>query len=73
MNTFITIAQIASAIFLILAILAQNRGSGLSATFGGSGGFYRSKRGMEKILSYTTIVLVVIFLSTSFLSSLLNK
>lgn len=60
--------QIIVAAFLVIAILLQNRGQGLSSSFGGGGEFYRSKRGLEKILFRATIVLGCLFL----LSSILN-
>jgi preprotein translocase subunit SecG len=59
------IAQIIIAILLMLAILLQNRGVGLSGIFGGGGDIYRTKRGLEKKLFVLTIVLAVIFLSIS--------
>lgn len=55
------IAQAVVAVLLVVAILLQNRGSGLGGTFGGDfGGFY-TKRGFEKFLLYVTIVLAVVF------------
>ncbi|MEA3449581.1 MAG: preprotein translocase subunit SecG [Patescibacteria group bacterium] len=53
--------QIAIAIALIVVILMQNRGAGVSGLFGGGGNVYASKRGLEKKLFYTTIVLSVCF------------
>ncbi len=47
------------SIFLMLAILFQARGAGLSATFGGDSSVYRSRRGIEKRLFQFTILLVV--------------
>lgn len=61
METFLKITQVIFSVLLALAILSQNRGSGLSAMFGGEGGFYRSKRGAEKVLSVATIVLAVLW------------
>ncbi len=57
----IQIAQVIIAILLMLAILFQNRGAGLSGVFGGSGDVFRSKRGAEKMLFNATIVLAVLF------------
>ena len=65
MQSFFLILQVIIAILLSVSILAQQRGSGLSATFGGSGGFYTSKRGAEKVLSTATIVLAVLFVANS--------
>lgn len=59
------IIQIAVAVLLMLSILLQNRGVGLSGIFGGSGNIYRTKRGLEKKLFVATIVLSVIFFLVS--------
>lgn len=58
----ISIIQAIVSIFLIAAILLQNRGSGLSAAFGGDFGGYHTKRGFEKFLFYFSIILSVIFI-----------
>ncbi len=59
------VVQVVVSILLVLSVLAQQRGTGLSATFGGSGGFYTSKRGAEKFLMVATIVLAFIFVANS--------
>ena len=62
----ITIIQLILAVFLIVAILLQQRGSGLSGAFGGSeGGAYSTRRGIEKILFASTIVIAVLFFGVS--------
>lgn len=65
--TAIKIAQVIVSILLIVAILLQNRGAGLGSAFGGSGGVYLTKRGLEKKLFLVTIILAVIFFALSFL------
>ena len=65
MMFWIKIAQIVVAILLMAAILMQNRGAGLGGVFGGSGGVYLTKRGLEKKLFIATIVLAVIFILLS--------
>ncbi len=67
MKTFLEIFQIAVSILLILSILSQQRSAGLSATFGGSGGFHVSKRGAEKVLFNLTIIFAVLFVASSVL------
>ncbi|MDO8668650.1 MAG: preprotein translocase subunit SecG [bacterium] len=67
------IAQIIIAVSLMLAILLQNRGVGLSGIFGGSGNVYRTKRGIEKKLFILTIILGVLFFSISLAVMLLYK
>ncbi len=62
---WIKIAQIVVAVLLMLAILMQNRGAGLGGVFGGSGGVYLTKRGLEKKLFMATIVLAAIFILLS--------
>lgn len=61
MRTALAIVQIIISALLVGAILLQQRGTGLSATFGGEGNIYRTKRGLEKALFAATVVLVVIF------------
>lgn len=73
MKTFFQIIQILISILLTLFILMQSRGAGLSAAFGGTGGFYTSKRGVEKILYQTTVVLAVLFLLISFVTALVHE
>lgn len=58
------IAQLILAVLVIVSILLQQQGSGLGAAFGGEGNFYRSKRGLEKILFYATIVFIVLFVAS---------
>lgn len=65
MRTILFVSQIAISILLALSILVQQKGAGLSATFGGTGGFYTTKRGAEKVLSIATIVLAVLFVANS--------
>jgi len=62
MNT-ISIFQATIAVLLIVAILLQNRGTGLGAAFGGDfGSSYHTKRGIEKFLMHATIVLGALFI-----------
>ncbi|PIZ76176.1 preprotein translocase subunit SecG [Candidatus Peregrinibacteria bacterium CG_4_10_14_0_2_um_filter_38_24] len=65
MQTILTTVQIVLSILLSVAILTQQRGTGLSSTFGGSGTFYTSKRGAEKVLFHATIVLGILFVANS--------
>jgi len=67
--TGIKIIQIIIAILLMASVLLQNRESGLSSAFGGSGSnVYMTKRGADKFLFYATIVLAVIFFGLSLLA-----
>jgi preprotein translocase subunit SecG len=60
----IAIIQIILSIVIITLILLQERSSGMSGLLGGSGeGYYQARRGMEKLIFYSTIVLAVIFVA----------
>ena len=61
MRTTLLISQAIFAVLLAISILLQQRGAGLSSTFGGTGGFHTSKRGAEKFLERATIILGLLF------------
>lgn len=58
----VQIGLIVVSLLLTLSILLQSRGTGLGGIFGGSGAIYRTKRGVEKVLFYATIVLAILFI-----------
>ena len=58
---FLLITQAVVAVLLSIAILLQNRGSGLGGAFGGDLGGYYTKRGFERFLVYATVFLAVTF------------
>ena len=68
MNPFLAVGQIIVSLSVIAAILLQNRGTGLSSTFGGDSAVYRSRRGIERRLWQFTIVLLVLFVLFSLAS-----
>ena len=61
MNPILAIGQILISIALVVAILMQARGTGLSGTFGGDSAVYRSRRGVERRLWQFTILLLVLW------------
>jgi protein translocase SecG subunit len=66
MKQIISIIQIATALLIIILTLVQDRGEGLSSTFGGEGGgFQQGRRGIEKIMHWTTIAGLIVFAATS--------
>jgi len=52
---------VGSGILMILSILLQQRGASLGAGFGSSGELYTTRRGLDKSLFDTTVVLAVVF------------
>lgn len=68
MDRIIPIAQVIVSLLLIGLILIQERSAGLSGLMGGEGGgFYQTRRGMERVAFIATIVLVVAFLGLALL------
>lgn len=72
MKSAITIVHIVISVLLVAVVLLQQQGSGLSATFGGDGNVFRTKRGIEKILFYATIVLGTLFLAVGLANILIS-
>jgi len=62
MLKFFYFAQLFLSILLIISILLQNKGTGLSATFGGDFSGFHTKRGLEKFLTIATAVLGGLFI-----------
>jgi preprotein translocase subunit SecG len=60
-NPVMAAGQILVSIALMLSVLLQARGAGLSGTFGGDSAVYRSRRGIEKRLFQFTIILGALF------------
>lgn len=67
MKLLLEYSHVIVSILLILSILSQNRSSGMGAALGGAGGggFYAGRRGAEKVLFYSSIVLSVLFVGIS--------
>ncbi|MBI2640863.1 MAG: preprotein translocase subunit SecG [Candidatus Sungbacteria bacterium] len=68
----INIAQVIISVLLVITILLQQRGGGLSPVFGGEGGVYRTRRGVERMIFAATIVLSILFLATAILNILIR-
>lgn len=64
MNAY-TIIQMVLAVLLVITIILQSRGSKNGMTFGGSGETYRAKKGIERVLFYSTIVFAALFAAVS--------
>ena len=71
MEVFLPIAQIVVSIFLIAAILLQQRGTALGSAFGDSGGFYATRRGIQKKFLWATIILGALFIILALLNLIL--
>ena len=71
MEKFLPIAQIIVAVFLIVFILLQQRGTALGSAFGGEGGFYATRRGIQKKIFWATAVFGVLFVVLALLNLIL--
>jgi preprotein translocase subunit SecG len=67
---YLRIVQIVVSVALIFVLLVQAKGSGLGGVFGGEGGIYKTRRGVEKTLFQVTIGLSIAFFVVSMISVL---
>lgn len=63
-GSFLEIMIFISAILTILLILLQTRGATLGAGSGSSSELYTTRRGLEKSIFITTIIMIVIFVAS---------
>lgn len=68
----LSILQVIIALLLIVCVVLQSRGNSGGIAFGGGTESYRSKRGLEKVLFYATIILAAFFALVSILA-LINQ
>ena len=67
------VIQIIISLTIIALVLLQTKGAGLGGIFGGDGGVYRTRRGIEKTLYQATITLTVVFFLISLVSVALSS
>ncbi|MFZ5376800.1 MAG: preprotein translocase subunit SecG [Patescibacteria group bacterium] len=61
MKAGLLILQIVLAVMITAAVLLQAQGSGLGATWSGGGETYHTRRGLEKVIFYFTIIAILLF------------
>lgn len=74
MTTILSVIQIIISVALVIVILFQTQAAGLGGAFGGSDSIdagYHTRRGFEKIMFNSTIVLGIAFAIVSFIIFLL--
>jgi preprotein translocase subunit SecG len=71
-NPALAAGQLIVSAALVMSVLLQARGAGLSGAFGGDSAVYRSRRGIERRLWQFTIILIVLFVLFSLASYLLD-
>lgn len=63
--TLFSIAQIVVVVLLVATILLQQKGVGLGSSFGGGDSVFTTRRGPEKVIFNSTIILSILFLGLS--------
>lgn len=72
MGTYLYIVQILLGIALIVLVLLQTRGAGLSGVFGQDTTIYRTRRGLERTLFHATIIVGAAFFIVSIISVMVS-
>jgi len=70
--SILAICQICVSIALIACVLLQQRGGGIGVLGGLQTQFYGTRRGLEKILFWLTIILGVLFIALAVLSFIIR-
>jgi protein translocase SecG subunit len=73
-STALPFIQIGLAILLVASILLQQSGTGLGGAFGGSDNFsagFHTRRGAEKVLFNSSVVLGILFVLSAFIALLI--
>ncbi|MCX6760949.1 MAG: preprotein translocase subunit SecG [Candidatus Nealsonbacteria bacterium] len=67
-SEYLNIAQIVISIILIVLILLQQRGTALGSAFGQEGGYYATRRGVQKKIFWATVLFGAAFIVLSLLN-----
>ncbi|MCD6097219.1 preprotein translocase subunit SecG [bacterium] len=70
---WLDVIQLVASILLIVFVVLSSRSSGLLGVLGGESTPFQTKRGVEKWVFRTTIVIAVVFLAISILRFVLSK
>ena len=65
MQQYFPIIQTVISVILIILILSQQRGTALGSAFGQEGGFYATRRGIQKKILWATVACGVLFIVLS--------
>ena len=71
MSQYLSLAQVVIAVLLIVLILLQQRGTALGSAFGQEGGFYATRRGIQKKIFIATVVSGALFIILALLNLIL--
>lgn len=65
MSSFLLASQLFVSMILVTLVLLQPGSDGGSSFLGGAGETYHTRKGVEKLLYYTTIFFVILFIANS--------
>ncbi len=68
MKNILLLINIVLSVAIVIFILVQGRGAGLGSAWGGGGERFQTRRGIEKVVLWSTAIAIVIF----FIVSLIN-
>ncbi|PIQ72393.1 preprotein translocase subunit SecG [Candidatus Roizmanbacteria bacterium CG_4_10_14_0_2_um_filter_36_35] len=68
MKNFLLVLNIVLSIAVVVLILIQGRGAGLGSAWGGGGERFQTRRGIEKVVLWLTVIFIIVF----FVISLIN-
>jgi protein translocase SecG subunit len=68
MKNLLIYSQLSVSALLIVSILLQQRGQALGSAFGGEGGFYATRRGIQKKLFWLTCILGFLLIALSLIN-----
>jgi len=68
LKQYLPLAQIIVSVILIILILFQQRGTALGSAFGQEGGFYGTRRGIQKKILWATCVFGALFVILALLN-----
>ena len=68
MGPYLNVIEILVSLLLVILILLQARGAGLGAIFGQDSTMFRTRRGAERVIFQTTIVVAIIFCALAIVS-----
>ncbi len=72
MTAYLPFLQIAVSIAVIALVLLQQRGTALGSAFGGEGGFYTTRRGIQQKLYWLTMVMGATFIALAIVNLLVT-
>jgi protein translocase SecG subunit len=70
LQQYLPLFQIVISILLIILVILQQRGTALGSAFGQEGGFYATRRGIQKKLFWATVACGALFIVSSLLNLL---